>query len=164
MVGDSCIALLLMLFDLLLFVVSATEQTGLAIHPWYVTVPLDFLVVLPVVFRRKRPVWAAYAALLLGAVHGGRTFRLKAERGEVGERFAVMTQTDRLGGVCKVDLTLKSVSTKEIVARGKGQAASAAQCTKNTHTVRLRPKGDDLLYLSENAESGNPEARMSRLN
>ncbi|MGA6163032.1 sensor histidine kinase [Amycolatopsis magusensis] len=71
MVGDSCIALLLLLFDLLLFVVSASEQTGLAIHPWYVTVPLDFLVVLPVVFRRKRPVWAAYAALLLGAVHGG---------------------------------------------------------------------------------------------
>ncbi|AXB46333.1 two-component sensor histidine kinase [Amycolatopsis albispora] len=71
MVGDSCIALLLLLFDLLLFVVSATEETGLAVHPWYVTVPVDLLVVLPVVFRRKHPVWAAYAALLIGSVHGG---------------------------------------------------------------------------------------------
>ncbi|MEU3740479.1 serine/threonine-protein kinase [Streptomyces sp. NPDC032198] len=105
--------------------------------------------------------WEGQAVAANGAVPMG-TFRLEVERGKVGERFAVMTQTDQLGGVCAVDLVLKSVSGKEIVARGKGKADSAAQCTKNTHTVRLRPKGDDLLYLSENAESGNPEARLSR--
>ncbi|MGW5737454.1 MULTISPECIES: serine/threonine-protein kinase [Streptomyces] len=109
-----------------------------------------------------RGTWEGPAVAANGAVPMG-TFRLEVEKGEVGERFAVMTQTDQLGGTCAVDLTLKSVSDKEIVAQGKGQAKSAAQCTKNTHTVRLRPKGDDLLYLSENAESGNPEARMSRL-
>lgn len=108
-----------------------------------------------------RGTWEGQAVAANGAVPMG-TFRLKVERGKVGERFAVMTQTDQLGGVCAVDLVLKSVSDKEIVARGKGKADSAAQCTKNTHTVRLRPKGDDLLYLSENAESGNPEARLSR--
>ncbi|MGW5865793.1 serine/threonine-protein kinase [Streptomyces sp. NPDC055239] len=105
--------------------------------------------------------WEGQAVAANGAVPMG-TFSLKVEQAKVGDRFAVMTQTDQLGGVCAVDLVLKSVSEKEIVARGKGQAKSAAQCTKNTHTVRLRPKGDDLLYLSENAESGNPEARMSR--
>ncbi|MFF1698285.1 serine/threonine-protein kinase [Streptomyces sp. NPDC058257] len=105
--------------------------------------------------------WEGQATAANGAVPMG-TFSLKVEQAKVGERFAVMTQTDQLGGVCAVDLVLKSVSGKEIVARGKGQAESAAQCTKNTHTVRLRPKGDDLLYLSENAESGNPEARLSR--
>ncbi|MGW7275489.1 serine/threonine-protein kinase [Streptomyces sp. NPDC054864] len=110
-----------------------------------------------------RGTWEGQASAANGAVPMG-TFRLKVEQGKIGERFAVMTQTDQLGGKCAVDLTLKSVSEKEIVARGKGQATSAAQCTKNTHTVRLRPKGDDLLYLSENAESGNPEATMTRLN
>ncbi|MEU6768919.1 serine/threonine-protein kinase [Streptomyces sp. NPDC046853] len=108
-----------------------------------------------------RGTWEGQAVAANGAVPMG-TFRLKVEQGGIGDRFAVMTQTDQLGGVCAVDLTLKSVSAKEIVARGKGQADSAAQCTKNTHTVRLRPKGDDLMYLSENAESGNPEARLSR--
>ncbi|MEU6681100.1 serine/threonine-protein kinase [Streptomyces sp. NPDC046925] len=108
-----------------------------------------------------RGTWEGQAVAANGAVPMG-TFRLKVEQGGIGDRFAVMTQTDQLGGVCAVDLTLKSVSAKEIVARGKGQADSAAQCTKNTHTIRLRPKGDDLMYLSENAESGNPEARLSR--
>ncbi|MFH8487874.1 serine/threonine-protein kinase [Streptomyces longisporoflavus] len=108
-----------------------------------------------------RGTWEGQAVAANGAVPMG-TFRLKVEQGKVGERFAVMTQTDQLGGVCAVDLTLKSVSEKEIVAQGKGRPDSAAQCTKNTHTVRLRPKGDDLMYLSENAESGNPEARLSR--
>ncbi|MGW0909320.1 serine/threonine-protein kinase [Streptomyces sp. NPDC002853] len=109
-----------------------------------------------------RGTWEGQATAANGAVPMG-TFSLKVERGKVGERFAVMTQTDQLGGKCAVDLTLKSVTDKEIVAEGKGQAKSAAQCTKNTHTVRLRPRADDLLYLSENAESGNPEARMSRV-
>ncbi|MGW6058218.1 serine/threonine-protein kinase [Streptomyces sp. NPDC055189] len=108
-----------------------------------------------------RGTWEGQAVAANGAVPMG-TFRLKVEQGKVGDHFAVMTQTDQLGGTCAVDLTLKSVTKKEIVAQGKGQADSAAQCTKNTHTVRLRPKGDDLMYLSENAESGNPEARMSR--
>ncbi|MFG2500138.1 serine/threonine-protein kinase [Streptomyces sp. NPDC048441] len=106
--------------------------------------------------------WEGRATAANGAVPMG-TFRLKVEQEKVGERFAVMTQTDQLGGTCAVDLVLKSVSAKEIVARGKGQAAGAAQCTKNSHTVRLRPAGDDLRYLSQNAKSGNPEARMSRV-
>ncbi|MEU6004093.1 serine/threonine-protein kinase [Streptomyces sp. NPDC047197] len=109
-----------------------------------------------------RGTWEGQAVAANGAVPMG-TFRLKVEQGKVGERFAVMTQTDQLGGVCAVDLTLKSVSKKEIVARGKGRADSAAQCTKNPHTVRLRPKGDALLYLSENEKSGNPEAQMTRV-
>lgn len=110
-----------------------------------------------------RGTWEGQATAANGAVPMG-TFSLKVERGKVGERFAVMTQTDQLGGVCAVDLTLKSVTEKEIVAEGKGQAKSAAQCTKNTHTVRLRPKGDTLLYLSENEKSGNPKATLSRVN
>ncbi|MEV0111962.1 serine/threonine-protein kinase [Streptomyces sp. NPDC050844] len=109
-----------------------------------------------------RGTWEGQAVAANGAVPMG-TFRLKVEQGKVGERFAVMTQTDQLGGTCAVDLVLKSVSAKEIVAQGKGQADSAAQCTKNSHTVRLRLVGDDLRYLSENEKSGNPEARMSRV-
>lgn len=109
-----------------------------------------------------RGTWEGQASAANGAVPMG-TFSLKVERGKVGERFAVMTQTDQLGGKCAVDLTLKSVADKEIVAEGKGQAKSAAQCTKNTHTVHLRPKGDTLLYLSKNEKSGNPEATLTRV-
>ncbi|MGW6027669.1 serine/threonine-protein kinase [Streptomyces sp. NPDC055099] len=108
-----------------------------------------------------RGTWEGQAVAANGAVPMG-TFSLKVERGKVGERFAVMTQTDQLGGKCAVDLTLKSVTAKELVAEGQGQAKSAAQCTKNPHTVRLRPKGTTLLYLSENEKSGNPEATLTR--
>lgn len=106
--------------------------------------------------------WEGPATAAGGAVPMG-TFKIEVEQAKVGSRFAVMTQTDQLGGVCAVDLVLKSVSEKEIVAQGKGQETSAAQCTKNKHTVRLRPAGDDLRYLSENEESGDPQARMSRV-
>lgn len=131
---------------------TASEQPGDDADPSGDEVPASY-----------RGTWEGQAVAANGAVPMG-TFRLEVERGEVGDRFAVMTQTDQLGGECAVDLVLKSVSGKEIVAEGKGRAKSAAQCTKNAHTVRLRPKGDTLLYLSENAESGNPEATLARVN
>nr|WP_092530386.1 sensor histidine kinase [Amycolatopsis arida] len=68
MVGDSLIAVHLLLMDLTILVAARFDPTG-AMPPWYVAVPVDIAVVLPVVFRRKHPLWAGYAALLTGAVH-----------------------------------------------------------------------------------------------
>nr|WP_026360551.1 sensor histidine kinase [Amycolatopsis nigrescens] len=68
MVGDSLIALLFGLFDLLLFVADA-DVPGQRMPPWYITVPLDLAIVLPLVVRRKYPLQMAYAVLVIGVPH-----------------------------------------------------------------------------------------------
>jgi signal transduction histidine kinase len=69
MVGDSLLAGLLACFDLLLFVAQSTEESSVDPAPWYVTFPVILGVVVPLVFRRKYPVIAAYATLLAGIPH-----------------------------------------------------------------------------------------------
>ncbi|WP_422652907.1 sensor histidine kinase [Amycolatopsis sp.] len=68
MVGDSLVAALLLLADLLLLVLDATTPHP-TIKPWYVTVPLDVAVVVPVAFRRKYPLSSAYAIAVVGIAH-----------------------------------------------------------------------------------------------
>jgi signal transduction histidine kinase len=68
--GDSLIAAHLLLFDLFLYVAQAVTPEGPPVAaPWYVAVPLTLGVVVPVGFRRKYPVAAAYATLLFGLPH-----------------------------------------------------------------------------------------------
>jgi signal transduction histidine kinase len=67
MVGDSLLAGLLACFDALLFVASAAENATPA--PWYVAMPIVLGVVAPLVYRRKYPVAAAYATLLISIPH-----------------------------------------------------------------------------------------------
>jgi signal transduction histidine kinase len=70
MVGDSLLAGLLACIDLLIFVAqAATENPAAEPPPWYVTIPIIVSVVAPLVFRRRYPVIAAYATLLLGIPH-----------------------------------------------------------------------------------------------
>lgn len=68
MVGDSLIAALVLLFDIGLYV-SASTQPWRHPAPWFVTLPLDLAIVLPLVFRRRRPIWAAYLTLLVSIPH-----------------------------------------------------------------------------------------------
>jgi signal transduction histidine kinase len=70
MVGDSLLAGLLACFDLLIFAAqSAVDNPESQPPPWYVTIPIIVAVVVPLVFRRRYPVIAAYATLLLGIPH-----------------------------------------------------------------------------------------------
>ena len=71
MVGDSLVAGLLAMFDLLLFVATRFDpgENTPAPKPWFVVVPLILITVLPLAFRRKRPVLAAYLVLFLGIPH-----------------------------------------------------------------------------------------------
>ncbi|WP_425331840.1 sensor histidine kinase [Amycolatopsis azurea] len=69
MAGDSLIAVVLLLTDLL-FYVAAVETPEVPMPPWYVVVPLDIAMVAPLVFRRKAPLWSAYLLLLIGIPHG----------------------------------------------------------------------------------------------
>jgi signal transduction histidine kinase len=70
MVGDSLIAALIAAFDLLLYVVRVVEpESQPRPHPWFVTLPLIVGVVLPIVFRRRYPVVAAYVAAAIAIPH-----------------------------------------------------------------------------------------------
>ncbi|MFC4854959.1 sensor histidine kinase [Actinophytocola glycyrrhizae] len=71
MVGDTLLAAVIASFDLLIFVARAavTPAGEPAPEPWYITLPLIVAVVLPIVFRRKYPITAAYLTLGLGVVH-----------------------------------------------------------------------------------------------
>jgi len=68
MVGDSLLAVLLLLCDLMIFVMDRVQPHSTA-KPWYFVLPLDLAMVLPVVFRRKRPVPVAYLVLAISVPH-----------------------------------------------------------------------------------------------
>jgi signal transduction histidine kinase len=70
MVGDTLLAALIAAFDVLLFILrSSVPRTEDAPEPWYITLPLIVGVVVPIMFRRKYPITAAYLVLGLGVVH-----------------------------------------------------------------------------------------------
>ncbi|MEC3982156.1 sensor histidine kinase [Amycolatopsis sp. H20-H5] len=68
MAGDSLIAVLLMLFDLLVLVADGISDEP-ALKPWYVAVPLDLTLMVLLIFRRKSPLWSAYLIVVVGNVH-----------------------------------------------------------------------------------------------
>ncbi|MTD58669.1 sensor histidine kinase [Amycolatopsis sp. RM579] len=68
MVGDSLLAALLLLVDLLLFVVDSTHPHP-SMKPWYVTIPVDLVMTLPIAFRRRSPMIVAYVVLVVSIVH-----------------------------------------------------------------------------------------------
>jgi signal transduction histidine kinase len=68
MVGDSLLAALLLFIDLMLFMVDAIEPHS-SMKPWYVTVPLDLAMTLPLIYRRKYPLLVAYVVLVVGIPH-----------------------------------------------------------------------------------------------
>ena len=71
MVGDSLLAALIASIDVLLFISRAavSPEGELEPQPWYVTLPLIFAVVVPLVFRRKYPITAAYVTLGFRVAH-----------------------------------------------------------------------------------------------
>ena len=64
MFGDSLLAGLLALFDLLLFLGRAVSP-GDEPRPWYLTFTIILGVVVPLVFRRKYPIPAAWIILFV---------------------------------------------------------------------------------------------------
>jgi signal transduction histidine kinase len=69
MVGDSLLAGLLACFDLLIFIAQSVPESSTQPQPWYVTIPIIIGVVAPLVFRRRYPIIAAYATLLVSIPH-----------------------------------------------------------------------------------------------
>src|SRR5690349_18440915 len=71
MVGDTLLAALIAMFDVLIYVARVFGGPEEAPKPaaWYITLPLIVAAVVPIVFRRRYPITAAYVALAVGVVH-----------------------------------------------------------------------------------------------
>ncbi|MGW3287729.1 serine/threonine-protein kinase [Streptomyces sp. NPDC001002] len=106
--------------------------------------------------------WEGSALALDGTLPVG-TFRLTVRQAAVGEALGTLRQTDQLGGTCDDNLTVKSVTKKEIVATSTGAASNHDGCNPTPHTVRLSRVGDDLKYVSDSEAEGNPTSRMSKV-
>ncbi|GAA3577169.1 serine/threonine-protein kinase [Streptomyces osmaniensis] len=106
--------------------------------------------------------WEGKATVLDGALPAG-TFRLTVHKADVGDEVGTLRQTDLLGGACNDVLTLKKASAKELVVTSVGRKSNHGGCNPTPHTVRITPAGDDLVYRSESADEGNPEARLSKV-
>jgi signal transduction histidine kinase len=69
MAGDTLLAVLLGLVDLALFVLDTFGSVESTMPEWFVSVPVDIAMVVPLAFRRKSPLWSAYAVLVISLVH-----------------------------------------------------------------------------------------------
>ncbi|TNC26215.1 sensor histidine kinase [Amycolatopsis alkalitolerans] len=68
MVGDSLLAALLLLLDLMLFGLDSASPRS-TLKPWYITIPVDLAMTLPIVFRRRSPLVVAYVVLVISILH-----------------------------------------------------------------------------------------------
>jgi signal transduction histidine kinase len=99
MVGDSLIAVLLLLIDLAIFFGGAlTHQPGVKL--WYIAIPLDIAVVAPLVFRRRYPLTVGYLVLVIGTPHSMLELGLSSAIGlMIGLYSAVIYAGRRQAGV-----------------------------------------------------------------
>ncbi|WP_326760431.1 protein kinase [Streptomyces phaeochromogenes] len=91
------------------------------------------------------------------------TFRVTVRQAEVGDQLGTFRQTDLIGGTCDTDLILKKVTPKQLIATSISKPSTTSECTTGRHEVRLIPLGDDLRYETDNADAGDPVARMSNV-
>ncbi|MBK1784650.1 sensor histidine kinase [Prauserella sp. ASG 168] len=105
MVGDSMIALLVLLIDLSAFFVVQAQPDG-TVHGWQVTVPVDIAMVAPLVLRRKFPLPFAYAVLVLGVVHSALGPGLAAALTSGIAVYSVVVYAGRKQGAVYLALTL----------------------------------------------------------
>ncbi|MFI9603147.1 protein kinase [Streptomyces sp. NPDC052043] len=106
--------------------------------------------------------WEGQGTALDGALPLG-DFRLTVHQAAVGEELGTLRQTDQLGGVCDDVLTLKQVTSTQLVTVSRGAKTNHAGCDPAPHTVRLTPAGDDLTYAADSSAEGNPRARLSKV-
>ncbi|MER6137796.1 protein kinase [Streptomyces sp. NPDC001815] len=106
--------------------------------------------------------WEGNAFALDGSLPMG-TFRVTVRQAGEGDRVGTFRQTDLIGGTCDTDLVLKKVTERQLVATSVSKPSTTSRCTTGRHEVRLIPAGDDLRYETDNAEAGDPVARMSKV-
>ncbi|MGW0840092.1 protein kinase domain-containing protein [Streptomyces sp. NPDC002787] len=107
--------------------------------------------------------WEGDAYALDGNLPAG-TFTITLQQGSVGDPLGTFRSVDLLGGACDDRLVLKEVAKSHIVATSIADTENNPKtCTSNTHEVTLTPVGDELQYTSNNADAGDPTARLAKV-
>ncbi|HEY3464059.1 MAG TPA: histidine kinase [Amycolatopsis sp.] len=98
MAGDSVLAVLLGLFDLLLFAADGLAELP-ELPPWYVALPVNIAMVAPLVFRRKSPLWSAYVVLVISIVHATLMLGIASIAGLAMSIYSVVVYAGRRQGL-----------------------------------------------------------------
>ncbi|MGW0824220.1 serine/threonine-protein kinase [Streptomyces sp. NPDC002845] len=106
--------------------------------------------------------WEGEGLALGGALPMG-TFRVTVQQAEVGDQLGTFRQTDQIGGICDNVLVLKKITKTHLIATGIPKDTNRDVCTTTEHTVTLTPVDGDLTYESDNADAGEPVARMNKV-
>src|SRR5437763_7437235 len=122
MAGDTVLAVLLGMIDMLLFVADGFAEVP-ELPPWYVAVPVNIAMVAPLVFRRKSPLWSAYAGVVISVVHATLTLGSGSVAGLAMSIYSVAVYAGRRPGLVfvgavvaasAVQLALESPTTDEL--------------------------------------------------
>ncbi|GHD50479.1 serine/threonine protein kinase [Streptomyces mirabilis] len=105
--------------------------------------------------------WSGDAYALNGKLPAG-TFRVTLHQAAVGKELGTFRSTDLIGGICDDVLVLKKVTDDQLTATSVAKTSNPGTCTTGSHEVRLIPAGGDLKYETDNADAGDPVARMSK--
>jgi hypothetical protein len=106
--------------------------------------------------------WEGDGYALGGNLPAG-TFTITLEQGSVGDRLGTFRSVDLLGGACDDTFVLKKVTEDHVVVTSIADAKNNPKtCTSNTHEVTLTPVGDELQYTADNADAGDPTARLAK--
>ncbi|MFE7837992.1 serine/threonine-protein kinase [Streptomyces sp. NPDC057474] len=107
--------------------------------------------------------WEGEGYALDGNLPAG-TFTVTLEQASVGDRLGTFRSVDLLGGACDDKLVLKKVTKDSILVTSIADTKNNPNtCTKNTHEITLTPVGAELQYTANNADAGDPTARLAKV-
>ncbi|WP_206784546.1 sensor histidine kinase [Amycolatopsis sp. MtRt-6] len=101
MAGDTVLAVLLGLLDLLLLAADSLSDAP-ELAPWYIALPLNVAMVTPLVFRRRSPLWSAYCVLVIGVVHATLVVGVASVAGLAMSVYSVVVYAGRRQGLLYV--------------------------------------------------------------
>ncbi|WP_438860625.1 sensor histidine kinase [Amycolatopsis solani] len=107
MAGDTVLAVLLGLVDMLLFVADGLAEIA-ELPPWYIAVPVNIAMVVPLVFRRKSPLWSAYVVLVISVVHATLQLGVSSVAGLAMSIYSVVVYAGRRQGLIFVGAVVVS--------------------------------------------------------
>jgi signal transduction histidine kinase len=105
MVGDTLIALLIAGVDVGLFVSVAVYGDG-NIPPWYLTLPVDLAMGLPLAFRRRYPMTVAYVVLAVSIPHSMLQLGFGSLAGSAIAVYSMVVYVERRKAACYLALQL----------------------------------------------------------
>ena len=114
MAGDTLLAVLLGMIDMLFFVADGFAEIP-ELPPWYIAVPVNLAMVAPLVFRRKSPLWSAYAVLVISMVHATLMLGIGSVAGLAMSIYSVVVYAGRRPGLLFVGAVVLSTTIQLVI-------------------------------------------------